>query len=328
MNQRRFAVRVARVTALAVVAGALAGALAGAPGAKGRADPADVIVEVDRDRVRQGELFRATVRGLPPGELSGRWLGARFAWYPAAGAVQSGKGPKAAAGVEGAALLGAGYHASPGEHWVEVLRAGVVVGRARIVVERRDFPVEALTVAPGQEALIRPEDPAMVERRQREEQEVAAARSGTSPVPLWDGGFVWPLRGHRRITSEYGLVRQVNGVVSGRHSGLDLAAPTGTPVMASSGGRVVLAAEHLVTGRTVIVDHGWGVFSSYLHLSRIMVREGQGVRRGEMIGAVGSTGFSTGPHLHFAIMAPGGYVDPRELLDRARWPPSFASPGD
>ncbi len=268
------------------------------------------------DRVRPGELVTVVVTGAgvagEPDGWVGELAGQRFGFYPA------GQGRLAA-------LVAVSYHQQPGAYPVLVRAPSGREVRLSLPVEPRQFTVQRLTVPPSQEALVRPQDAAVVERQRREAAEVAAARARSSPQPLWDGPFIWPLDGARRITSEFGLVREVNGRITERHSGLDLAAPAGTPVRAANAGRVVLAREHLVTGKTVILDHGWGLFTSYLHLSAMAVQEGELVRKGQVIGHVGSTGFSTGPHLHWAAWVPEAFVDPRLLLEGGRWPPELPS---
>lgn len=324
---RMAAVLLAVVLAAVPTAAPAAAEQAGPPGAG--AGPGRWRVTVVPQEARPGEFVAVVVaapRGAgagahgasgPAGEgpegLTGELAGQRFAFY--------GTGDGRAV-----ALVAVSYHLLPGRYPLVVRAAGAELATLSIQVGRREFPVQRLTVSASQEALVRPQDPALVERRRREEAEVEAARSFPSPRPLWEGPFIWPLEGPIRITSEFGLVREVNGRVTGRHSGLDLAAPAGTPVRAANAGRVVLARDHLLTGNTVIIDHGWGLFTSYLHLSAMAVREGQMVRKGEVIGEVGATGFATGPHLHWAAWLPGAFVDPRLLLDPSRWPPSAASP--
>lgn len=126
---------------------------------------------------------------------------------------------------------------------------------------------------------------------------------------LWSGTFLQPVEG--AVSSAYGARRSYNdGSVFEQHAGLDLAATEGTPVVATNSGRVVFAGSLTVRGNAVIIDHGWGLYSGYYHLSRVGVAEGQSVDRGETIGLVGSTGFSTGPHLHWTIWAGRQPVDP------------------
>jgi murein DD-endopeptidase MepM/ murein hydrolase activator NlpD len=125
-------------------------------------------------------------------------------------------------------------------------------------------------------------------------------RSQSEPSRYYTEGFVLPVLG--RLTTEFGETRYVNGSpTSYRHLGLDIAAPAGTEVKAANRGKVVFASSLKLTGNTVMIDHGEGLFSVYHHMRKLSVRAGEIVKRGQKIGEVGSTGFSTGPHLHFMI---------------------------
>lgn len=139
------------------------------------------------------------------------------------------------------------------------------------------------------------------------------AKSFSENKPLWQGNFIIPVLG--RISTEYGLIRYINNVISGRHSGIDIAAPRGTFIIAANNGIVNLAELQYVTGNTVIIDHGLGVYSSYAHLNKILVKQGQRVEKGQIIGQVGSTGFSTGPHLHWTISIGKTFVNPWLFLE-------------
>jgi murein DD-endopeptidase MepM/ murein hydrolase activator NlpD len=121
-------------------------------------------------------------------------------------------------------------------------------------------------------------------------------------------GFVLPLRG--AITSRFGFRRHPIFRLRQFHQGLDIAAPRGTPVAAASGGRVLFAGWYGGYGKLVVLDHGQGLSSLYGHLSVILVRPGQIVTRGQVLGRVGSTGYSTGPHLHYEIRQNGRPVNP------------------
>jgi murein DD-endopeptidase MepM/ murein hydrolase activator NlpD len=135
-----------------------------------------------------------------------------------------------------------------------------------------------------------------------------------TPVRYYEAQPLFPLKSYKRISSPFGVRRFVNGRRAGFHKGLDLAAPYGEPILASLSGRVVLARNLSLTGKTVVIDHGWGLMTLYAHLSRIEVREGKLVKRGEVIGRVGSSGRSTGPHLHFGVYLNDTAVDPLQFL--------------
>ena len=132
----------------------------------------------------------------------------------------------------------------------------------------------------------------------------------TADGPAWaadtDTGLRWPTDG--KVTSEFGWR---NGRM---HNGMDISAPTGTPIVAAADGEVVFAGWKGGYGRTVDVDHGDGVVTRYAHQSATLVAEGDGVDRGDRIGNVGTTGYSTGPHLHFEVHVDGEAHDPRNDL--------------
>lgn len=138
------------------------------------------------------------------------------------------------------------------------------------------------------------------------------AKSVTSDKPLWEGAFIKPVEG--RTSTEFGMTRYINKEESGRHSGIDLSAAKGTPVKAANNGVVRLSMMLTVTGNTIIIDHGLKVYSSYAHLDKLLVKEGTEVKKGDIIGEVGSTGFSTGPHLHWATTVGAIYINPETLM--------------
>lgn len=141
-----------------------------------------------------------------------------------------------------------------------------------------------------------------------EDARILSVFSVVTPERYWDGPFNYPLNG--RIGSPFGSVRTFNGGEARRHTGVDLSAAAGTPVYASANGRIVFARPMDIHGNHVIIDHGWGVFSSYSHLSALYVVPGQMVMQGDVIGLSGTTGRSTGPHLHWEIGVNGNWVDP------------------
>jgi murein DD-endopeptidase MepM/ murein hydrolase activator NlpD len=153
---------------------------------------------------------------------------------------------------------------------------------------------------------------------QAEAKKVNAIFAGFSDRPLWTGVFSNPLAGELRVTAPFGQRRSYNGgPVSSYHTGQDLGADEGVPIYATAAGRVVLAEPLQVRGRAVILDHGLGVFTGFWHLSEIDVTVGQMVEQGEIVGLVGNTGLSTGPHLHWEMQVHGVPVNPFQWTEQA-----------
>jgi len=176
-----------------------------------------------------------------------------------------------------------------------------------IRVSPRSWRIERVNVA------LRPPTPEFLRIRQGELARIAAARTGSSASEGWRQKFIWPARG--RISGVFGSQRIYRGEPGSYHSGVDVAAGAGSTVVAPADGVVVLAGgpAFSLEGNLVIVDHGMGLSSSFLHLSRVDVREGQTVRQGQPIGAVGATGRATGPHLHWGMKLGDARIDPQQL---------------
>jgi murein DD-endopeptidase MepM/ murein hydrolase activator NlpD len=155
-----------------------------------------------------------------------------------------------------------------------------------------------------------PEDQAEIEK---DKQIKAETFKTVTPGRGWDGSFVAPVSGG--ISDIFGVQRVFNGTVESTHQGLDFHAPTGTEVSASNRGRVILAQPMFFEGNFVVIDHGQGLLTLYLHLSKFLVKEGDEVKKGQLIGLSGGTGRATGPHLHLAVRWQGVYLDPQALLN-------------
>jgi hypothetical protein len=131
---------------------------------------------------------------------------------------------------------------------------------------------------------------------------------------LWaEDGFQYPV--NAETTSPFGSFRVFNGTTEARHTGWDIRAPVGTPVMAMGSGKVAYAGLLDIRGNHVIIDHGYGIFSGYSHFSQIHVTAGQTVTRGQIIGVTGNTGRSSGPHLHWEMTVNGEWIDSRDFLE-------------
>jgi len=192
---------------------------------------------------------------------------------------------------------------------VQVLRDGVTAAEKEetFKVHHKEFVEQHLTVTSTQKEQ-RSDDNFDMDKVHTER-----AKSVTSEKPLWEGIFVKPVEG--RVSTEFGMIRYINKEESGRHSGIDIAAARGTPVKAANNGVVRLAMMLKVTGNTIIIDHGCNIYSSYAHLDKLLVEEGAEVKKGDIIGEVGSTGFSTGPHLHWSTTIGTLYINPESLTE-------------
>lgn len=183
-------------------------------------------------------------------------------------------------------------------------------GTPRVIeVAPRQWDVQRIDGLPP--AQVTP-DAATLRRILAERERLAAVRGLDTSRTDFAAGLVWPARG--RISGVYGSQRILNGQPRQPHSALDIAGPVGTPVLAACAGRVTLAAEFHFFGKLMVLDHGHGVNTLYAHLSAIEAREGQEVRAGQRIAAMGATGRVTGPHLHFGLSWYRLWLDPQPLL--------------
>ena len=149
-------------------------------------------------------------------------------------------------------------------------------------------------------------------RRQEEEARKKAEAQGQSyeTKSLGSISFIWPCPASGRITSAFGGRSSPTEGASSNHQGIDIGAPTGSSILAAASGSVVIATYSASAGNYVMINHGGGVYTVYMHMNSIGVSVGQSVSQGQQIGTVGSTGYSTGPHLHFGIRSNGTYVNP------------------
>lgn len=217
-------------------------------------------------------------------------------------------GKPVAIAADGSYLIGVGRDAGPTAR-LDWARADGSSDGADITIGPRQWRIQSLPTLPP-----RPVPNAEFEaRRPAELQRIAAARATIADGPGWRGGFVRPAPGP--ITGVYGSQRILAGTPSAPHAGLDFGAATGTPVVAPAAGVVRLAGgPFTLEGNLVMLDHGMGLVSAFLHLSRIDVHDGDIVKQGQRLGAVGGTGRATGPHLHWGTTWADVRIDPARLL--------------
>jgi murein DD-endopeptidase MepM/ murein hydrolase activator NlpD len=245
-------------------------------------------------------LFRVTAPDRLT-ELRGNFLGQELlfrsshschCWYAFAGVSLSTKPGKYTLRLDG---KGSGQEESTMSYAVTVFAA--------------QYPATALKVSPGfveppKETLARIEEDQAIKKH---------AFAETLPDPHWAGRFQPPAEAD--VSGVFGSARVFNGVKKSQHTGLDFRVKTGTPITAANSGTVTLARSLYFEGNCVIIDHGQGLLTLYMHLSEIKVNEGDAVQRGQLVGLSGGTGRATAPHLHFALRWRGEYLDPRTLLE-------------
>lgn len=198
----------------------------------------------------------------------------------------------------------------PGTETLRIIKLGLspLAVDTSILVEDRKFPEQRLTVP---DEMVTP--PAAVQARiERETAEIRKVLGTASPVSHLVLPLIRPVPGE--VSSAYGLKRYFNDQARNPHRGLDLKAALGDPVHAVAAGQVALAADHYYGGRSVFLDHGLGVYSVYMHLSGISVRQGEMIEAGQVVGLAGETGRVTGPHLHLGLYVLDLAVDPSALF--------------
>jgi murein DD-endopeptidase MepM/ murein hydrolase activator NlpD len=180
--------------------------------------------------------------------------------------------------------------------------------RLTAYVKAKEFPKETFSVPPAFDQF----DGPTLKRIEKEQAALDRVWKIHSALRLWEGAFVAPVQGG--ITSPFGLRRVINGAARAPHTGVDLKAALGAEVIAANHGRVVLQGDFFFSGKSLVVDHGGGLYTAYFHLSEFRAQKNSEVRKGDVIGLAGMTGRVTGPHLHWGARLNGARIDPMELL--------------
>lgn len=212
--------------------------------------------------------------------------------------------------IEWTALVGIPLSTSPGPAHIMVQETGGGSRQVSYTVAPKKYSEQRLKVAPGKVDLS-PEDEARYERERDHQAGVMAIYS--APLPSTSLRMQVPVPGRR--SSSFGLRRVFNGQSRNPHSGMDIAAATGTPIASPLPGRVIDTGDYFFNGNTVWLDHGGGLLSMVCHLSAIDVKTGDVLKTGQRVGAVGATGRVTGPHLHWGVMLNRSMVNPALFID-------------
>lgn len=263
--------------------------------------PSGLVVELEYRSLQPGETILALIKeGLAVKSAEIRFLGRKYTF---------GKGSSRS---DLLALVGLDLALKPATYSMEIIVEKYSGEREKI---EKEVPVSAKKFLTKElwvnEKFVTP-PPEMRERIQREAQLLKVVHEVRTPQWLGDGPFILPSAG--KIMPNFGERRIFNKKPRSSHGGVDIRAPFGSPVKASNSGRVVLANNLYFAGKTVIVDHGLGLFTLYCHFSKIRVRRGDLIGKGKIIGEVGATGRVTGPHLHWGTKVCGSRVDPFSLL--------------
>jgi len=253
---------------------------------------------------KQGQVLLVKVKGEEQAtEVKGMFLGRTIPFFREFR-------PGESSGYLG--LLGIDMQDEPGTYELLVeVKQGEQAKRLsfNVLVGKENFAVEHLTLPKEKVDL----DEKATARWKAEQEQVKQALAENSRLKLWRSNFLEPVNGKR--TGIFGSVRVMNGKPRNPHNGEDIGAPMGTEVAATNDGVVRLTVDHIFSGRGVFVDHGLGFYSMYFHLSEILVRDGDLVKAGQIIGKVGATGRATGPHLHWGVKLNGARVNPYSLFD-------------
>jgi len=180
-----------------------------------------------------------------------------------------------------------------------------------VTVRAGKFPTERLKV---ENQFVQP-DPEQQKRAEEDQKKMRAILDTVTPHRFWDGKFIVPLKG-ATTGGNFGRRRILNGEARSPHAGVDFPALAGTPVFSAQGGKVALAEELFYSGKTIVIDHGYGIYTLYAHLSEIEAKPGQMVKTGEEIGKVGATGRVTGPHLHWGLTVGRARVNALQIVQR------------
>ena len=251
-----------------------------------------VRVTLSPKKVGPGDLLLITVKNTN-GPVEGTFDGKKIYFNAARNAYK--------------ALVGIDLFSEPRKYALELAYDGKTFQRF-VNVSKKAYPIQHLTL-PKDMVELSPENEARVERDQKK----TAAIWPNQTDRLWAGNFKNPREGE--IVTKFGVKRFLNQTPKNPHTGVDVSANEGDEVFAPNSGVAALVDDLYFSGNSIVLDHGQGIYTMFFHLSKVLVAPGQQVKKGDVIGLVGSTGRSTGAHLHWGARVQGARVDPLELID-------------
>ena len=259
-----------------------------------------VLVEIPSRALEPGDLLQVRLHARSPiSRVECSFFEQRVLFYP----LGDGRRWEALAGVD---LEGKpGLHSLTGTVWMSDGRSKPIRKSLRVVPKK--FPTQRIRVQQKYVTLNQRDS----ERAAREHRQLTEIWQSATTRRMWAEPFIRPVSSKR--ASGFGRRRIVNGEPRNPHSGVDLRATTGTPIRAANAGKVVMAKDLFFAGKTIILDHGLGLYTVYAHCSKMRAKPGDQVAQGQIIGEVGATGRVTGPHLHWACRINGARVNPVHL---------------
>jgi murein DD-endopeptidase MepM/ murein hydrolase activator NlpD len=264
-------------------------------------DNKNINVQIIPKKITQGDAILLMLSCPDPTQsILGEWRGKTFSFYREKNrAVFS-------------SLIGIDLEEIPGKKTIILNIHGVKGNSSQMpvnfTVSKKDFPVQRLTL-PSNMVFLSPDSLARVKR-----EKASVDRLWDLPAveKKWKKTFIMPVRG--TVLSPFGVRRFINNAPRSPHTGIDLRAKAGTPVLASSDGIVAMISELFFAGKAVFLDHGMGIITMYFHLSEVHVKESEKVAQGQILGRVGQTGRASGPHLHWGVRIHGNRIDPLSLV--------------
>jgi murein DD-endopeptidase MepM/ murein hydrolase activator NlpD len=248
-------------------------------------------IQVEPAKPGPGDIMLVTLKNTA-GDATGTFLGKRIYFNSSEESLK--------------AIVAIDYFTEPGSYDLEITSQGTVL-KQPIEIVKKEYEVQRLEL-PNDMVQLSPENEARAERDQKRMTEIWPEEHSR----FWSGDFINPLDGE--IISSFGLRRFINNTPKSPHTGVDVRGKSGDKVHAPNDAIVALVDNQFFAGNAVVLDHGQGIYTMFFHLSKVLVKPGQRVKKGEVFALVGQTGRATGPHLHWGARVQGARIDPLQLI--------------